>query len=132
MLVQEALYHAPSWLLRDDFQLNDPANHIVRPEDGSAFRAHCCHLISGSSTCCGAISNLCKPRSACPFVGGSKVTVPRKAIMVRVPVVLLRTIERITEVEGWGNRQAFMEQALREKVERWEREHPLGMPRRGR
>ena len=65
-------------------------------------------------------------------MGGSKVTVPRKAIMVRVPVVLLRTIERITEVEGWGNRQAFMEQALREKVERWEREHPLGMPRRGR
>jgi hypothetical protein len=29
--------------------------------------------------------------------------------MVRVPVVLLGAVERITEVEGWANRQAFME-----------------------
>lgn len=65
-------------------------------------------------------------------MGGSKITVSRKAIMVRFPTVLLKAVERITEVEGWANRQAFVEQAVREKVERWEREHPRGVERQQR
>ena len=69
------------------------------------------------------------PHKGCFSAGGSKVTVQPRAIMVRVPAVLLGAVERIAEAEGWANRQAVMEQALREKVERWEREHPLGVKR---
>ena len=50
--------------------------------------------------------------------------------MIRLPTVLLETVERIARAEGWANRQAFIEQAVREKVERWKRENPLGPPPR--
>ena len=59
---------------------------------------------------------------------GGKVTVDRERVTLRLPRVLLGAAERIMRSEGWANRQAFIEQAVREKVERWAREHPLGVP----
>ena len=62
---------------------------------------------------------------------GPKVTVNRTRLTLWLPTVLVDTLERITQAEGWANRQAFIEQAVREKVERWKRENPLGPPPRG-
>ena len=131
VFVQQAFDNPPGRLFGDSLEVRNPTDDLLRTEDRLALRTHPRHLISMSSTCYDTISNLCKPGTACAPVRGSKVTVSRKAIMVRIPVVLLKAVERITEVEGWANRQAFIEQAVREKVERWYRDHPLeAAPRR--
>ena len=50
---------------------------------------------------------------------GKKVTTHREPFGLRLPSVLIRQIEFITEREGYSNRQAFVEQSIREKIDRW-------------
>jgi metal-responsive CopG/Arc/MetJ family transcriptional regulator len=63
------------------------------------------------------------------YVAGKKQTTERTPVMVRLPKVLIDQIVEVAESEGWSNRQAFIEQAVREKLERWKKEHPPLAPR---
>ncbi|MGD0249270.1 MAG: ribbon-helix-helix domain-containing protein [Thermoplasmata archaeon] len=62
-------------------------------------------------------------------MAGKKQTTERTPVMVRLPKVLIDQIVEVAESEGWSNRQAFIEQAVREKLERWKKEHPPLAPR---
>lgn len=64
-------------------------------------------------------------------VPGNKVTTERERVTLRLPRVLLNGVSAIVRAEGWANRQAFIEQAVREKVDRWHRDHSYeAAPRR--
>lgn len=48
-----------------------------------------------------------------------KVSLERVPVNLRLPKVIVAAIERIMPAEGFPTRQAFIEQAIREKVDRW-------------
>lgn len=51
--------------------------------------------------------------------------------MLRLPEALEEEITRIVRgSREWATRQSFIEQAIREKLDRWKRDHPLGLPRK--
>lgn len=51
--------------------------------------------------------------------------------MLRLPEALEEEITEIVKgTREWSTRQSFIEQAIREKLERWRRDHPLGTPRK--
>ena len=45
--------------------------------------------------------------------------VPKKRVNLRLPVVLLSALEAVAKAEGFSDRQTFIEQAIREKLDRW-------------
>ena len=58
---------------------------------------------------------------------GAKVTTERRPVNLRLPTVLIERIERLVASEGYANRQAFIEEAIREKLAQHVRAFP-GQP----
>lgn len=63
--------------------------------------------------------------------GQGKVRVPEEKVGLRLPKGLHDEMVRVIEsAREWKDRQHFIAEAIREKIERWKREHPLGPPAR--
>lgn len=59
------------------------------------------------------------------------MSVPEERVSLRLPKGLHDEMVRIIEgAREWKDRQHFIAEAIREKVERWKRDHPLGPPAR--
>ena len=60
---------------------------------------------------------------------GGKGKQPYERLHVGVPSGLFMEATKVVEYEGkWMSLADFVREAIKEKVERWKKEHPLGLP----
>ena len=61
--------------------------------------------------------------------GRSKLEVPEERVGLRVPVGLhAEMVAVIHSANQWKDRQAFILEAIKEKTERWRKDHPMWSP----
>ena len=61
--------------------------------------------------------------------GEGKGRQPYERLHVGVPSGLFKEATKVVEYEGtWMSPADFVREAIKEKLERWKKEHPLGLP----
>lgn len=123
VLVQEAFKDAPTRLFGNQFQSFEALKQLGADPNRKALCV-CRHLIVSDTRRYAVISTVLWSSPHVLTMPGSKVTTDRKPVNLRLPTVLIVRIERLVESEGYANRQAFIEEAIREKIARYSRDFP--------